>query len=205
MIDDLVTKGVDEPYRMLTSRAEYRVRLRHDNADLRLTPIGHDIGLVTDEDYERFQARSRALKEACALARSTRLGAVTIGGSTLGEGATIADALRRPELRFADVEDHFPVPVGRAIGERVHIEIAMEGYVRRSDQAIAQAAADEAKRIPDELSYAAIAQLSREAREKFDRVRPRTLGAASRIPGITPADIAILRVLLHRVRAPIPA
>jgi len=103
------------------------------------------------------------------------------------------------------VEDHFPVPVGRAIGERVHIEIAMEGYVRRSDLAIAQAAADEAKRIPDELSYAAIAQLSREAREKFERVRPRTLGAASRIPGITPADIAILRVLLHRVRAPIPA
>jgi tRNA uridine 5-carboxymethylaminomethyl modification enzyme len=190
---------------MLTSRAEHRVILRHDNADLRLTPVGREIGLIGDADFASFCARREALREARALAESTRLGVRSIGGAAFNAGATIADALRRPELTFADVARHFPVAVDRAIGERAHIEVSMEGYVRRAELAIAQAAGDESKLIPASFDYGAAPQLSREAREKFARVRPRTLGSAGRIPGITPADLAILRVLLHRDRQLLPA
>ncbi len=200
MIDDLVTKGVDEPYRMLTSRAEHRVLLRHDNADLRLTPIGRDIGLVDDDEFSAFCRRRDALDDARNAAEQTRLGAVTINGSTLGAGATLADALRRPELRYCDVADRFPEPLAADIGERTHIEISMEGYVRRAELAVQKAAHDEAVLVPADFAYADLGQLSREAREKFERVRPATLGAAARIPGVTPADLAILRVLLHRDR-----
>jgi tRNA uridine 5-carboxymethylaminomethyl modification enzyme len=202
MIDDLVTKGVDEPYRMLTSRAEYRVVLRHDNADLRLTPIGRELGLVDDGDYAAFCDRRDALQAARDMADRTRLGRDKVGESTFTPGATLADAMRRPELRFGDVADRFPRPVDPAIGERTHIEIAMEGYVRRAELAMAQAAGDEARLVPPGFVYSALGQLSREAREKLERVRPRTLGAASRIPGITPADLAVLRVFLHRERQP---
>jgi tRNA uridine 5-carboxymethylaminomethyl modification enzyme len=205
MIDDLVTKGVDEPYRMLTSRAEHRVVLRHDNADLRLTPIGHELGLIPDAEFAAFTARRNALKDAREAAERTRIGPTCIRTAVFGAGATLADALRRPELSFADVAGLFPRPIDPAIGERAHIEIAMEGYVRRAEAAIAQAAGDEAKTIPPAFAYVAIDQLSREAREKLERIRPRTLGAAARIPGLTPADIAVLRVMLHRIRQSIPA
>jgi tRNA uridine 5-carboxymethylaminomethyl modification enzyme len=205
MIDDLVTKGVDEPYRMMTSRAEHRVMLRHDNADVRLTPIGRDVGLVDDEAYERFCERRSALEHARGVAERTRLGVATIGTATFGAGSTIADALRRPELGFRDVADRFPEPIAAEIGERTHIEIAMDGYVRRAQAAIAHAASDESSSIPALFDYDTVGQLSREARERFGRVRPRTIGAAARIPGITPADIAVLRVLLHRHRSPVIA
>ncbi len=199
LIDDLVTRGVDEPYRMLTSRAEHRVVLRHDNADLRLTPIGRELGLVGDGAWERFERRRGALDAARSHAERARVSDACIGRAVLQPGATLADALRRPEVGIADVLDRFPPETPPEIARRVEIELKMDGYVRRAQTAIERAARDEAVALPDDLDYAAIRALSREAREKLDRTRPRTLGAAARIPGITPTDVALVSVHVYRL------
>ncbi len=190
LIDDLVNKGVDEPYRMMTSRAEHRILLRHDNADRRLTPVGRDVGLVGDADWARFEARSAELDRARHIVHSTRIG-VSESVPAVGPGATLADALRRPEIEFSRISDQAP-EIERSIGERIAIEIKIEGYVRREELAIEKAAKSEGAALPAALDYAGLRALSREAREKLAMRRPATLGAASRIPGVTPADIAIL-------------
>jgi len=200
LIDDLVSKGVDEPYRMLTSRAEHRVILRHDNADLRLTPVGRAAGLVDDAAWEAFRERQSALESARKRAGTARLGISVIGGERFEAGATVADALRRPSLGFTDVAPYLAEPLEAEIGERLAIETKVEGYVRRELLAIEKAARTETVAIPEDLDYASIPQLSREAREKFARQRPRTLGVAGRIPGVTPSDIAILGVFVHKNR-----
>jgi len=199
LIDDLVTRGVDEPYRMLTSRAEHRVVLLHDNADLRLTPTGREIGLVDDADWEAFEARRSALDRGLTWARKTRA-PKTVGRVNLSPGATVADALRRPDLTAGDLRGALS-DVGDEIADRIEIELKMEGYVRRQQAAIERAAGDEAVPVPADLDYAAIRALSGEAREKLNRTRPRTLGAARRIPGLTPTDVALLSVHLHRLAA----
>jgi tRNA uridine 5-carboxymethylaminomethyl modification enzyme len=200
LVDDLVTKGVDEPYRMLTSRAEHRVVLRHDNADLRLTPIGRAMGLVDDSGWEAFERRREALRSARNQAERTRLGAGTIGEEDFEAGSSVADALRRPGVSFASIADRFQPPVGPEIGERVAIEVKCEGYVRREQLAIEKAAKVERVTIPDDFDYGTIRALSREAREKFARQRPRTLGVAARIPGITPSDVAIVALFVQKCR-----
>ncbi len=200
LIDDLVSKGVDEPYRMLTSRAEHRVILRHDNADLRLTPVGRAAGLVDDAAWEAFRRRQSALESARKRAGTARLGISAIGAERFEAGATVADALRRPSLGFTAVEPYLAEPLEAEIGERLAIEIKVEGYVRRELLAIEKAARTETVAIPEDLDYASIPQLSREAREKFARQRPRTLGVAGRIPGVTPSDIAILGLFVHKNR-----
>lgn len=201
LVDDLVTKGVDEPYRMLTSRAEHRIVLRHDNADLRLTPIGRAIGLVSDSAWESFERRREELRGARKRAEATRIGVDRIGKECLAPGSTLADALRRPALNFAAISGHFEPPLEREIGERLAIEIKCEGYVRREELAIEKAARTEGVLIPQELDYGSIGSLSREAREKFTKLRPRTLGMASRIPGITPSDVAIVALYIHKSEA----
>jgi tRNA uridine 5-carboxymethylaminomethyl modification enzyme len=200
LIDDLVTKGVDEPYRMLTSRAEHRVLLRHDNADLRLTPIGQEMGLVDDRSWERFTARREALQGARRRAEITRISVSVLGDERFAAGSTIGDALRRPNLAFSDVADRFDPPVDTEIGDRVAIELKCEGYVRRQELAIEKASKTENATIPVDFDYQSVAALSREAREKFSSRRPRTLGSASRIPGITPSDVAIVGLFVHKRR-----
>jgi tRNA uridine 5-carboxymethylaminomethyl modification enzyme len=197
MIDDLVTKGVDEPYRMLTSRAENRIVLRHDNADLRLSPLGHAIGLLEVEAYEAFCTRRAAIERGIAEAERTRAGLILINNNRPPAGSTVADALRRPGVEFADVATCLPA-IERAIGERIAIELKCAGYARRAAVAIERAARNEGIEIPADLRFEDLRALSREAREKLARHRPRTLGAAGRVPGVTPADVAILSVLVGR-------
>ncbi|MBV8531920.1 MAG: tRNA uridine-5-carboxymethylaminomethyl(34) synthesis enzyme MnmG [Candidatus Eremiobacteraeota bacterium] len=199
LVDDLVTKGVDEPYRMLTSRAEHRVVLRHDNADLRLTPIGRAIGLIDDAEWETFAQRRDDLGAARERAERARLGSTTVGRERFEAGGTVADALRRPHLGFDDVADRFEPPLDPGTGERLAIEIKCGGYVRREELAIEKAAKTERVIIPSELDYLSIGALSREAREKCARQRPRTLGIAARMPGITPSDVAVIALFVHKI------
>ncbi len=200
LIDDLITKGVDEPYRMLTSRAEHRVVLRHDNADVRLTPVGRAAGLIDDDAWNAFERRRTALGDAIERAERSRVGVERIGDDRFDAGATLADALRRPGLQFSDLAGRFDPPLEADVGERVAIELKCEGYVRRQQTAIEKAAKSERIVIPDDFDYAGIVALSREAREKLAHQRPRTLGSAARIPGVTPADVAIVGLFVHRAR-----
>ncbi|MDQ2873230.1 MAG: tRNA uridine-5-carboxymethylaminomethyl(34) synthesis enzyme MnmG [Candidatus Eremiobacteraeota bacterium] len=204
LIDDLVTKGVDEPYRMLTSRAEHRVVLRHDNADTRLTPRGREAGLVSDADWAAFTERQSALRAGLEATKSTRIGVLKLQGELMPAGTTAADALKRPSVEFGDVAECFKPRLAPDIGDRVAIETKMEGYVRRQELAIEKAARTQDVLIPEAFAYADIKAMSIESREKLTAQRPRTLGAAGRIPGVTPSDLAILEVYVHRSRQPQP-
>jgi len=196
LIDDLVTKGVDEPYRMFTSRAEYRLLLRHDNADRRLTPLGDRLGLVDEERRGRLRRHEAAISRI-----STALGRHRHQGSTLEEW------LRRPDIEWRHIIEMSPEMASHGTDDRsieqVVIETKYAGYIRRQAADIERAAKTESIRIPAAFDYAAVPQLRTEAREKLGRVRPETLAQAGRISGITPADLTLLMLYLRRPPAPV--
>lgn len=190
LIDDLVTKGVDEPYRMFTSRAEYRLLLRHDNADRRLTPIGRRIGSVSEADWQRFSEKERRIAELQEYLKRHRV-----------EGNSLETWLRRTEVDWAVLcEKHPPLREWDrhpSVVEQVVLEAKYSGYVDRQAAEVERFRRLEGRRIPDHFDYSAVPQLRMEAREKLTRIRPASLGQASRISGITPADLAVLLFYLE--------
>ena len=204
LIDDLVTKGVNDPYRLLTSRAEYRLLLRQDNADQRLTPIGRKVGLVTDERWERFLAKQEMIAKererlASTFVRPSDSEAIdALGLEISGRAYSLEEILRRPEMRYADIAravSNGSIPSD--VAEQVEIDVKYRGYIERQQIQVKQARKLEEKPIPESVLYSAIRALSREAIEKLTRVHPTTLGQASRVPGVTPADVAVLAVHLE--------
>jgi tRNA uridine 5-carboxymethylaminomethyl modification enzyme len=204
MLDDLVTRGVTEPYRMFTSRAEYRLLLRSDNADLRLREKGHAIGLVPTSEYGRFLAKKTHITAEVARLEGTKVyptAAVNrlldeLGTAPLKSAATLADLLRRPELEYAMLARLVPPPLELppAVTEQVTIQVKYQGYIARQETQVARFKKLETRPLAGDLDYDAIAGLSTEVREKLKAVRPTSLGQASRISGITPAAVAILDV-----------
>jgi tRNA uridine 5-carboxymethylaminomethyl modification enzyme len=190
LIDDLVTKGVDEPYRMFTSRAEYRLLLRHDNADRRLTPLGRKVGSVPDGEWGRYEAKERAIAELQGYLTKAR-----------SDGDSLATWLRRTEVDWAELCARDP-RLGewdcRAdVVEQVVLEAKYSGYIERQAAEVERFQRLENKRIPATFEFSAVPQLRHEAREKLNRIRPTSLGQASRISGITPADLAVLLFYLE--------
>ncbi len=210
LIDDLVTKENHEPYRMMTSRAEYRLLLRQDNADLRLMKIGHEIGLVDDRAYERLLWKEKAIEEEMERLEKAVVGAnekvqsfLEAHGSTpLKSGSTLAELVRRPELNYfvlAELDENRP-DLPYDVAEQVNINIKYAGYIKRQKQQVAQFKKLESKRLDPDFDYSTVPSLRREAVQKLNLYKPMNIGQASRISGVSPADISVLLIYLEHLR-----
>ena len=210
LIDDLVTKETHEPYRMMTSRAEYRLLLRQDNADLRLTEKGHEIGLISEERYQSFIKKKERIEREMIRLNETMVGTgvdvqeilKTLSSAPLAAPSSLAELLRRPELSYASLRqldtDREELPPD--VIEQVEINIKYEGYIRRQMHQVEQFRKMERKRIPDSMNYDEVPSLRIEARQKLKQIRPESVGQASRISGVSPADISVLLVYLEQQR-----
>ena len=211
LIDDLVTKGTEEPYRIMTSRSEYRLLHRQDNADQRLTHIGAKIGLVSQERLkdviDKYDAvRREVLRlESNGVPASPELNALleSRGTAPVANSARLADLVRRPQITYADIAPFDPKrpELPEAVTEEVEIQIKYAGYLARQEKQVAQFKAEESKALPADLDYESIAGLRLEARQKLSQIKPLSIGQAGRISGVSPADIAVLLIWLEQQRA----
>ncbi|MFC0273065.1 tRNA uridine-5-carboxymethylaminomethyl(34) synthesis enzyme MnmG [Metabacillus herbersteinensis] len=208
LIDDLVTKGTNEPYRLLTSRAEYRLLLRHDNADLRLTEVGKKIGLIPEERYNRFLLKKEAIENekirlTMTIIKPTEKTQELIrsaGGSELKDGIKASDLLKRPEMNYDHIQQLVPAEelMDPDVAEQVEIQVKYEGYIEKSLQQVEKVKKMENKKIPENIDYDAISSLANEARQKLKEVRPLSVAQAARISGVNPADVSILLVYIEQ-------
>ena len=207
LIDDIVTKGTNEPYRMMTSRAEYRLLLRQDNADLRLTEIGHDVGLISDERYERFLKKKENIEKEIERLRKTIVKPTEEvnkfleekGTTKLSTGSKLSEILKRTEIRYKDLKeiDTEMPDLSAQEKEEVEIQIKYEGYIKMEEEQVEKFKKMESKALSEDISYQEIKGLSLEARQKLDKIRPLSIGQASRISGVSPADINVLLIYLQ--------
>ncbi|PZE19085.1 tRNA uridine-5-carboxymethylaminomethyl(34) synthesis enzyme MnmG [Paenibacillus xerothermodurans] len=206
LIDDLVTKGTNEPYRLLTSRAEYRLLLRHDNADLRLTPIGHEIGLIQEQRYARFLDKVRRVEEEIERLKTTKVKPTevkdmlaAVGSAEVNNAVDLISLLRRPEVTYAHIHAISPAPneLTEEMMEQVEIQVKYAGYIEKQLAQVDRLRKMEKKKIPYDIVYDDVHGIATEAKQKLSKIRPISIGQASRISGVTPADISILLVYLE--------
>ena len=209
LIDDLVTKETFEPYRMMTSRAEYRLLLRQDNADLRLTDIGHEVGLIDEERYAKFCKKRNQINSEIARLKEAMVGAnkktqeflASHDSSPIHTAVSIADLIRRPELSYEIVEDldteRPDLELDREVVEQINIYLKYEGYIDRQQSQVEHFIKMESKKIPADIDYSKVKNLRIEARQKLEKVRPESIGQASRISGVSPADVTMLMLYLN--------
>ena len=208
LIDDLVTKESHEPYRMMTSRAEYRLLLRQDNADLRLTKIGYEVGLIDEERYQNLLKKEKMIEEEIERVEHTNIGTSdkvqkvleTFGSTPLNSGTTLAELIRRPELSYdklSEIDENRP-ELPYDVEEQVNINIKYDGYIKRQMRQVEQFKKLENKKIPEDINYDEIQSLRIEAKQKLNAIRPASIGQASRISGVSPADVSVLLVYLKQ-------